>query len=373
MRGRPPSDAVARDEMRALSRGGGAASGSLSKECQNRMNEEDHSVRGGCQDWRDGGSVTQHKPSGEETPGTPLSVSVIISTYNARDVVGDCLASIYRNPPSESYEIILVDDASTDGTSQMVRTRFPEVRLLRNDLNLHYTRSNNRAFDMALGEYLYLLNNDTIVLPMAIDRMLAFLRSHPEAGCVGSKLLNEDGSIQWSVKSLPDLGSAFFGGRGVVTRFFPNNRHTRQRFLHHDHDAAGEPFVAGYLSGASKMIPRRVVDEIGYLDSRMFYHVDADYCKRIADAGYICYYLPSATVIHLNHKGGTMVNVKQRIRSLLSFHRDSYVYYRKHIQRWRWSPARFVILAALGVRFLAVLTAQLSGEIGRAYNNRYRR
>jgi N-acetylglucosaminyl-diphospho-decaprenol L-rhamnosyltransferase len=215
-----------------------------------------------------------------------------------------------------------------------------------------------------------LLNNDTIVLPAAIDRMLAFLRSHPEAGCVGSRLLNEDGTVQWSVKSLPDLGSALFGGRGPVTRLFPGNRHTRRRFLHHDRPDEEEPFVAGYLSGASKMMPRRVVDEIGYLDTRMFYHVDADYCKRIADAGYLCYYLPSATVIHLNHKGGTMVNAKLRVRSLLSFHRDCYVYYCKHIQRRSWSPLRPMVLAALGVRFLVVLAAQVAGELVGAMRSR---
>ena len=301
------------------------------------------------------------KPLGDDA-SEPVVISVIISSYNAREVVADCLTSIYRNPPNESYEIILVDDASSDGTGEMVRARFPEVRLLINEVNLHYTRSNNLALDRARGEYIHLLNNDTIVLPQAIDAMLAFLRNHPEAGAVGSKLLNEDGTIQWSVKSLPDLGSALFGGRGMITRLFPNNRYTRRRFLYPDRNIS-EPFVAGYLSGASKIIPRRVIDEVGYLDSRMFYHVDADYCKRIAEAGYQCYYLPDATVIHLNHKGGTMVSPQLRARSLLSFHVDCYVYYCKHMQRWAWSPMRLVILAALSANFLAMLTVQLAGEL----------
>jgi GT2 family glycosyltransferase len=303
--------------------------------------------------------VTLRKPL---SATEPVVISVIISTYNARDVVADCLASIYRNPPSEPYEIIVVDDASSDGTSELLRAQFAEVRLLINEVNLHYTRSNNRALDHARGEYIYLLNNDTIVLPQAIDAMVAFLRNHPEAGAVGSKLLNEDGTIQWSVKSLPDLGSALFGGRGVITRLFPNNSYTRRRF-HYRERNAGEPFVAGYLSGASKMMPRKVIDEVGYLDSRMFYHVDADYCKRIAEAGYQCYYLPNATVIHLNHKGGTMVSLRLRALSLLSFHVDCYVYYCKHMQRWAWSPMRLIILAALGANFLALLTVQLAAEL----------
>ena len=301
-------------------------------------------------------------PVGDAAVETAITLSIIISTYNARDVLADCLQSIYRNPPSLPYEIIVVDDASTDGTGEMVCARFPEVRLLRNKVNLHYTKSNNRALDYARGQYLHLLNNDTIVMPLALDHMLAFLGEHPEAGAVGSKLLNEDGTTQSSVKSLPDLGSALFGGRSIITRTFPNNRFSQKRLLHLDRDST-RPFIAGYLSGASKMMPRRIVEEVGYLDDRLFYHVDADYCKRIAEAGYKCYYLPTATVVHLNHKGGTMVSLRLRFRSLLSFHVDCYIYYRKHIQRWGWSPLRIVVLVGLVAHFLALAAVQASAEL----------
>jgi GT2 family glycosyltransferase len=306
--------------------------------------------------------MTDRKPIGDGGAARTVTLSVIISTYNAREVLGDCLQSIYQSPPNEPYEIIVVDDASADGTSEMVRARFPEVRLLRNEINRHYTISNNRAFDQARGQYLYLLNNDTIVLPQALDRMLAFLREHPEAGAVGSRLLNEDGTTQWSVRLLPDMGSALFGGRSIVTRILPNNRYSRKRFLHLVRDMT-RPFIAGYLSGASKMMPRKVIDEVGYLDSRMFYHVDADYCKRIAEAGYKCYYLPTAIVIHLNHKGGTMVSPRLRFRSLASFHVDSYIYYRKHLQRSAWSPMRIIVLVGLLSHFLAVAAIQCVAEL----------
>jgi len=110
------------------------------------------------------------------------------------------------------------------------------------------------------------------------------------------------------------------------------------------------------------MMPRRVIDEIGYLDSRMFYHVDADYCRRIAEAGYKCYYLPTSAVIHLNHKGGTMVSPRQRFRSLLSFHVDCYVYYCKHMQRSAWNPMRIIIIGGLAAHFLCLLAVQAAGE-----------
>jgi hypothetical protein len=292
-----------------------------------------------------------------------ITLSVIIPTYRAREVLADCLRSIHQNPPSDPYEIIVVDDASEDGTSEMVHAHFPEVRLLQNKINRHYSSSNNRAFDHARGQFLLLLNNDTIVLPQAFDRMLQFLRQYPKAGAVGCRLLNEDGTTQWSVKSLPSFGSALFGARSVITKVFPYNPYSRKHLLHLDRDMS-EPFIAGYVSGAAKMMPRNVVDEVGYLDTRMFMHVDADYCKRIADAGYSCYYLPTAEVIHLVHKGGSMVSLRRRFRFLVEFHVGSYIYYRKHVQQSIWSPMHIIVATGLLARFLFSLAIQASAELG---------
>ena len=307
------------------------------------------------------GPIAERKPLGDGSSG-PVTLSVIVPSYNARELLRDCLQSIYRNPPKAPYEIIVVDDASVDETSAMVRRHFPEVRLLRNEVNRHYAYSNNRAILEARGRHLHLLNNDTIVLPGALDGMLDFLETHPEAGAVGSKLLNGDGTIQWSVKSLPNPGSALFGARSILTRVAPNNRYARKHLLHLAEDMS-KPFVAGYVSSASIMIPRTVADEVGELDRRLSYHVDADYCKRIADAGYKCYYLPSAVVIHLDHKGGTMVSLGRRFRSLVEFHLGSYIFYRKHIQRSAWSPMQLVVAAGLFARFLASVAVQALVEL----------
>ena len=111
------------------------------------------------------------------------------------------------------------------------------------------------------------------------------------------------------------------------------------------------------------MMPRSVVDAVGDLDTRLFYHVDADYCKRIADAGYICYYLPTATVIHLNYKGGTRVNTVLRFRSLASFHFDCYAYYRKHLQGSSYRPIKILVVIGLISRFLILAVAQLCAEL----------
>ena len=307
--------------------------------------------------------ATKRKPEGESQAEVAIALTIIIPAYNTRELLSDCLGSIYQNPPCEPYEIIVVDDASKDGTSEMIGACFPEVRLLRNDTNRHYAYSNNWAFSIAQGRYLLLLNSDTIVLPHALDGMLAFLQIHPEAGVVGCRLLNGDGTIQWSVKSLPNAGSALFGARSIVTRMFPNNRYSRMHLLHLGRDLT-TPFLveSGYVSSAAFMVPREVAHEVGNLDPRLVYHVDADYCKRIADAGYKCFYLPTATIIHLNHKGGTLANLRTRFRSLLMFEVRSYIYYRKHIQRSMWNPMRIFVPLGLFCHFLILIVAQACTE-----------
>jgi GT2 family glycosyltransferase len=124
-----------------------------------------------------------------------------------------------------------------------------------------------------------------------------------------------------------------------------------------------EPFVAPYVSSASIMMPREVVKRVGGLDERLSYHVDADYCKRISNAGWSNYYLPSATVVHLDHKGGTMVNWKRRFRSVVEFHRGSYIFYQKHIQISRWEPMHPAVILGLGGRFLVSLLLQAGKEV----------
>jgi GT2 family glycosyltransferase len=298
----------------------------------------------------------------EATPDGGTVLSIIISSYNTRDVLADCLRSIERHRPTGLYEIILVDDASVDGTSEMVRTQFPAVRLLRNEENRHYTASNNRALHQARGQYVLLLNSDTVVLPDALDDMVAFLGAHPEAGAVGCKLLNEDGSIQWSVKSLPGPLSALFGARSFITRLWPNNPLSRRHLLHLSNDMT-RPFSAdgGYISGAAAMMPRRVVQEVGDLDTDFFFHVDADYCKRITDAGYRCFYLPTASIIHLNHRGGSMPSLLARFRSLMMLEVYSYRFYRKHMRRSPWSPMQGLVVAGLFCHFLALAAGEGCG------------
>lgn len=288
-------------------------------------------------------------------------VSIVIPSYNARKVLADCLESIVASPPDVAIELIVVDDGSVDGTSEMVQERFPNAVLIRNETNLGYASSCNRAIEASRGKYIYLLNNDTLVLEGAIDTMVRFLEDNPCVGVVGSRVLNEDGSLQSTVKALPTYTAALFGARSIVTRLFPNNRFSRRHLLHIGRKLDA-PFAAGLVSGSSSMSPRRVMQKVGPLDERFFYHVDADYCKRVWDAGWEVYYLPSASIIHLNHRGGSMSNWAQRFRSIARFHWGSYLYYRKHILGHPLSPMHFVVLVGLFARAVVSYSLQIASE-----------
>jgi len=282
-------------------------------------------------------------------------LSIIIPTYNAREVVLRCVESIYRNAPTVPFEVIVVDDASDDGTAEAFRRTHPQVVLLRNERNQRYATSSNRGLRTARGEYLYLLNNDTIMQPGTMDTLIRFLEDHPAVGVVGGKILNEDGSIQWTVKALPSMATALFGARSILTKWFPHNRFSRHQLLHWRADAEGS-FIAGYVSGASTMFRRAVLERVGYLDEGFFYLVDADHCKRVWDAGFEVRYLPSAPVLHLNHQGGTMIDAKHRFRSVVALHWGAYLYFRKQILPSVWHPLHAVAVLGLLSRF-AVSTA----------------
>jgi GT2 family glycosyltransferase len=296
------------------------------------------------------------------SPTRQLTLSIIVANYNARDLLAGCLESIYRNPPGHPFEVFVVDDASSDCSVEMVEARFPQVYLLHNEKNVHYARSNNRVLPIARGRYVYLLNNDTLVLPGALDAMIDFLDQYQSVGAVGSKLLNGDGTIQASVRTLPNRMSPLFSARSIMTRLFRWNRFSHRHLLHLWRDMT-RPFPAGYVSSASIMIRREVVAQVGLLDERLSYHVDADYCKRVWDAGWKVYYLPVAAVIHFDHKGGTMVSRSRRFKSVIERHRGSYIYFRKHSIKSPWHPLHFLAVAGLSARFLVSLAFFTGKEI----------
>jgi len=289
-------------------------------------------------------------------------ISVIIASYNTRELLSRCLASIYSALPEHSCEVMVVDDSSSDGSPEMVRDRFPQVRLIVNPQNRGYAYSNNLAMAQSRGRFIYLLNSDTEMFPGALDAMASFLEEHPDVGAVGSALYNSDGSVQASVKSLPRIRSAFFGKRSWLARWFPQFSATKSELLNWRVDA-GTPFQAGYVSSASIMMPRDVVARVGDLDTRLWYFIDADYCTRIWNIGRSVYCVPAAKVLHVEHLGGTLAGWKQRFRSMWRFHYGAYIYFRKHSGWASWHPVTLLIVLGISARFVLSFAVQAIKEV----------
>src|SRR5262245_22063880 len=289
-------------------------------------------------------------------------VSIVIPCYNARSVLQPCLQSIFDLPPKRRFEVIVVNDGSTDGTPEMVRELFPKVRLLNNPENLGYSRSTNRGIEAAEGRFIHLLNSD-VVFPEAgaVDRLAEHLERHEEVGAAGTLLYNLDGTVQASVKALPSFLSAVFGARSFVSTRWPENRFTRRELLHWKAEAGGA-FPAGYISSASLMIPRDLLRRIGKLDPVFFHFADADLCKRIQDGGRSVVCVPQAKAVHDAHKGGTTESLSRRFRGVANFHMGAYRYYRKHSGTAAWHPARLAAAAGLALRAAFAFAGQVVEE-----------
>jgi GT2 family glycosyltransferase len=261
-----------------------------------------------------------------------LQLSICIVTYQARNLLRDCLHSIYQNPPQGLFECIIVDNNSDDGTKEMLAAEFPEVTLIVNPGNLGFTAPMNQAFKAAKGEYLLQLNPDTLIHPHSLTRLIEFMENHPEVGICSPKVLNDDGSMQNPCRrgeSRPLAVIGYFTGLG---KLFPRNHRLNEYSMSYMDENATHP-VAG-VAGSCMLLRRQVIDQIGYLDEAFYaYQEDADICFRARQAGWKVYYYPEAQITHYGGLGGSRVHP---YRSIYEWHRSYFLYYRKNLARDYW-------------------------------------
>lgn len=290
------------------------------------------------------------------TPGTAApDVSVVVVSYNTRQALAVCLESVRRALGGLDVEVIVVDNASWDGSAEMVAERFPEATLIPNRGNVGFGRANNQAFARAHGRYVLMLNPDTELCADALGRLVDFADAHPRAGAVGARLMNPDGSLQHSAFRFPDLGQALFGFFDVVPLDAPiNGRHPPARYE--------RPFRAEHLLGACLLLRREALEDVGTFDPRYFmYFEETDLCARLRRAGWENLYTPAARVIHIGAASTSAV----RERMSVEFHRSQAYFYRKH-----YGPAGYIALKAIvwlgiGYRLARSLRAYLRGRVDR--------
>ncbi len=282
-----------------------------------------------------------------------IVLSICIVTYQTAQYLRQCLDSIRQHPLSSPYEIVVVDNASTDGTQDMLRAEYPEVKLIQNGSNLGYTAPMNQALRQGQGRYLMQLNPDTLVMENALDHLVTYLEQNPQVGICGPKVLNQDGSLQRSCRRGESRPLAVIGYFTPLGRMFPNNHALNDYQLNYLDENLTHP-VAG-VAGSCMLIRRAVVEQIGYLDEHYFaYQEDADFCFRARQAGWQVFYLPEAKILHYGGQGGSRV---EPWRSIRAWHISYLYYYRKNLAQQDFFLVRWLFYGLIWVKFALSLLA----------------
>lgn len=253
-----------------------------------------------------------------------FDLSVTICSWNTQADLRACLQSLTLARSEAMFEVIVVDNASQDGSADMVAGEFPHFTLIRSPKNLGFTGGHNLALSRRRGRHAALLNSDTIVHPGAIGLLVGYLNEHPEVGIVGPKLLNPDGSLQYSCRRFPSPVAAMFRNT-PLGRLFPKNRFTREYLmLDWPHDASRS---VDWVSGAALFLSHTCLEKVGVLDAGFFmYCEDVDICRRARDVGLDVRYMPQAVITHAIGRSTDRVANKMIIR----FHRSMLRFYVKH-------------------------------------------
>jgi GT2 family glycosyltransferase len=299
-----------------------------------------------------------------------LDLSIVVLNYNTREHLRACLAALEREGstavgggPLEA-EVLVVDNASADGSAEMVERDFPWASVIRSPRNGGFAYGNNQALVTAQGEAILLLNPDTLMPPGGIQRMVHRLAEHPEAGVVGPKLVRPDGTMHLACRrSFPTPSVAFYRLSGLSKLFPTSPRFGRYNLTYVDPDTALE---VDSVCGACFLIRRQVVDRIGLLDERFFmYGEDLDWCMRAQAAGWTVRYEP-AIVVHHQHGAASR---KRALRTTYHFFRAMDLFYRKHYVK-QYHPlvtgvVRTAIYGALAVAMArTVLTSPSQRRVG---------
>jgi len=285
-----------------------------------------------------------------------MDITIVIVNWNARDILRDCLRSVYKTVRDLSFEIIVVDNASQDGSVAMVREEFPGTRIIENSENRGFSAANNQACAVMKGRYALLLNTDTVLTGGAVHELFAFMENHDEAAMAGGQLLHEDGSRQNSIANFPTLFSLLMN-MPLLECLFPG-RYPSKRYENKG------PLAVESVIGACMLVRRRAMDEVGMLDERYFFFFEeTDWAFRMNEAGWKVYHVPSARIYHLQGR-----SIGRDVRSRIEFYRSRYRFFGKWKGRSYNRAGFFVVFIRLIANWLLtsvgnLLTAGVSRDL----------
>ncbi len=285
-----------------------------------------------------------------------IDISIVIVAWNAKPYLELCLASLRAAPPRRGIEILVVDNASSDGTSEMIESRYPEVKLIKSAENLGFSKGNNVAIRQAQGRYVALVNPDIILFPNCLDALADFLDENPRVGDVGPRVLNPDKSLQSSCRRFPTLWNNFCSAFGLATKFKNSKFFAGEHMFYFPHDRT---LAVDVIVGCFSMIRRETFEEVGLLDEGLWmYGDDVDWCRRARNKGWQVMFYPGAECIH--DKGKT--TAPYPVRFAVAQQRSILHYWKKHHSFFGVLGIRTIMLVHHAIRYAVALLSGLSGK-----------
>jgi len=254
--------------------------------------------------------------------GPAPELSVIVVNWNTREILRNNLASIQKQLSSVAHETLVVDNASADGSADMVAAEFPSVRLIRNAENVGFARANNQAMKLARGQWFLLLNSDTVLTDDSVARLLERVKADPTIGLAHCRLVMGDGRLQHTTYRFPGVRLALVEDFGLYKLLSPARRAATLLAGYWDQT---EERDVDWVAGAFMLLPRAVFEKTGgFTEAYFMYGEDMEWCYRIRDAGWRIRYFPQATVVHLDHQSSAIRWGDRRVAICLERQLDIY-------------------------------------------------
>ncbi len=286
-----------------------------------------------------------------------VDIAVILVGFNSWPCLSMCLESLRRTEWGErSHRIVYVDNASEDGSEERVREVLPEAIIIANKQNLGFCKACNQGVSATGSRYIYLLNVDTLLFRDSVSLLADFLDKTPAVGAVANRLLNPDGTDQWSARRFPTWRNALFGRRSWLARQFPHSPWIHH-YLYKDELVRGKSFAVDWVPGSCTLVRREAYESAGGLPEDMHYWSDAVFCERLRKLGWEIVLVPEAKLIHFESHGTGRKSPALRRRLITDFHQGAYVFYCEHYKLGPYNPVRWIAKVGLGIRAGLLLAA----------------